>query len=309
MATALARGLQPRLLLLVRTQAQAPRLSTPHQTLSLRRHLQTTPHPNAVLKTTPHPPTPSKPLPSYAEQLARKNRTLLYEAPSHFWYRFSSLGAGLFCMSYTTYQYWAMYISPPPDLTWWVPHAMGFGAFIMAGMGCWFALGVTRIVRSIEAVATPSTLPRTLKPIVPQSPIYVEIQTQRMIPFTPRKKMQLWPEQIGLSWRMSDAVGAGVGVMGQRPLTQKEKVENARREREEKEKRREYDRTHLMTVPFRDGKRAVSTMWGGLRRAFHREGFMDIKLDGQKYKIDVLGGWALENGRAIDRVLAVKKGI
>ncbi|KAK3365390.1 hypothetical protein B0H63DRAFT_530070 [Podospora didyma] len=58
-----------------------------------------------------------------------------------------------------------------------------------------------------------------------------------------------------------------------------------------------------MTAPFRDAKSGMNTAWSQVRRAFDRGGFAKIRLKGVNYKIDVTGGWALDNGRAMDRLL------
>ena len=250
-----------------------------------------------------------QPLP-YAEQLALKGRVLLYEAPSHFWFRASSMGAAAFCTTYAVYQYWAMYLHPTEGLAWWIPHAFGVICMFMASAGGYFLLGTTRIVRSIEAVSVADAakkLPAALggAPAGVRGPIYIEISTQRMVPFMPRKRIVLWPEQVQLPFRMYNAitarrVPATAGKAGSSSL--KAQVRAARAERDAKEKTRQYHLDHIMTAPFRDGKKVMGTIWAGMRRAFHRGGFAKIKLNRTNYKIDVDGGWALDEGRAIDRL-------
>lgn len=274
--------------------------------------------------TSSHPKIPTAtPLPtrisSYAEQLAAKGRVQLYEAPSHFWFRFSSISASVFCVSYTVYQYWSIYLHPPEGLAWWVPHAFGVVCLFMSGMGGWFLLGTSRIVRSIDAVSVASamakgkgkgkgkgSLPRGLT-ASPQttSPIYLEIQTQRMMPLMPRKRINLWPQQVQIPFRVADAVAAReAGAMLGQPQSLKARVKAERAAKEARERERQHTLNNIMTAPFRDAKKAMGIMASGIARAFNREGFAKIKVNGSNYKFDVSGGWAMDNGRALDRVLA-----
>ena len=63
-----------------------------------------------------------------------------------------------------------------------------------------------------------------------------------------------------------------------------------------------------MTAPFRHAGSAIGAAFTGLRRGLNREGFAKIKVNGIQYKFDVTGGWALDEGKALDRVLHVRPG-
>lgn len=252
---------------------------------------------------------------SYAHQLAVKGRTLLYESPSHFWFRAGCFSAGFFCISYTVYQYWTIILHPPEGLYWWIPHAFGVILVFMAGMGAFFIMGAGRIVRSIEAVPVSAVANKVLaaKAAEAQSPILVEVATRRIAPFLPAKKTLLLPEEVQLPFRMFGIFGAGAGgYAGQdagpagRPVSFAERVRAERAEREARIAARKHTMDHLMTAPFRDAAKAFGTAFGGIKRAFNREGFAKIKLGKQTYKLDVTGGWALDNGRAMDRLLRVR---
>jgi len=190
----------------------------------------------------------------------------------------------------------------------------------MASAGVYFAMGTLRIVRSIDAVSVASLLVNTKRKLpralarapaaAAQSPIYIEVQTQRMVPFLPRKKVLLWPDQVLLPFRMADAVAArGIsgGAPNKPPMTLKAQVEAARAEKDAKAKAYKYDVEHRMTIPFRDAKKGFKVVWDGISRAFYRDGFAKIDLDGVQYKIDVSGGWAMDNGRAMDRLFPIKQ--
>ncbi|KAK3990562.1 hypothetical protein QBC44DRAFT_324859 [Cladorrhinum sp. PSN332] len=281
------------------------------------------PPPRAV-KQAPKPPvTPAKPAPkasispalaavrnarpsSYAEQIALKGRTILYEAPSHFWFRASCFSSGLFCVSYSIYNYWAMYLNPPADLSWWVPTAYGAICVAMSAMGAYFVMGTGRIVRSIEVIPSGSAkIAKQLTNAKPsgQAPLYIEIKSQRMAPFLPAKKTMVSLEEVQLPFRMQMVFDP---KFMNRPKSLAEMVREERAEIERKKAEREYTMNNLLTAPFRDMGKAISYAFSGIRRSFNREGFANINVGKKTFKLDVTGGWALDNGRAMDRLLPIR---
>ncbi|KAK4157992.1 hypothetical protein C8A00DRAFT_11176 [Chaetomidium leptoderma] len=251
---------------------------------------------------------------TYAEQLALKGRTLLYESPSHFWFRAGCFSSATFCVSYTVYQYWAVILHPPEGLMWWIPHAFGAILVFMAGMGAYFVMGAGRIVSSIEAVPAAAVakhiIAKAANNQAATSPIYIEVATRRMAPFMPAKKTILLPEEVQLPFRMYNVFAGTPGArleMGQKPaMGMAERVRAERAARDAKIAERKYTMDHIMTAPFRDASKAFGTAFSGIRRSFNREGFAKIQLGKQEYKLDVTGGWALDDGRAMDRLLAVR---
>ncbi|KAK4238148.1 hypothetical protein C8A03DRAFT_15359 [Achaetomium macrosporum] len=262
--------------------------------------------------TTAHAGRPS----TYAEQLALKGRTLLYEAPSHFWFRAGCFCSAAFCVSYTVYQYWTVILHPPEGLMWWIPHAFSVILIFMAGMGAYFVLGAGRIVRSIEAVPAAAVAAKQIAAkaagaaaaaAAPQSPIYIEVATRRAVPFMPAKKMLLRPEEVLLPMRMYTLYAGSNGAeAAQKSMSLAERVRAERAAREAKIAAKKYQMDHILTAPFRDAAKAFGTAWGGIKRSFSREGFAKIYLANREYKLDVTGGWALDEGRAMDRLLPVR---
>ncbi|KAH6850307.1 hypothetical protein B0I37DRAFT_371322 [Chaetomium sp. MPI-CAGE-AT-0009] len=246
----------------------------------------------------------------YAEQLALKGRTLLYESPSHFWFRAGCFSSATFCTSYAIYQYWSVILYPPEGLMWWIPHAFGVILVFMAGMGAYFVTGAGRIVRSIEAVPASSVAAaaKQLAAGSSSSPLYIQVTTRRMAPFMPPKKHLLQPEEVVLPFRMYSVFGGemGPGALGQKPMTMAERVRAERAAREARIAERKYTMDHILTAPFRDAGKAFSGAWDGIVRSFNRGGFAKIQLGKQEYKLDVTGGWALDGGRAMDRLLPVR---
>ncbi|KAH6627811.1 hypothetical protein F5144DRAFT_535715 [Chaetomium tenue] len=345
-----SRGFGPRLLLVVRLQAPAECAATQARQLlrarfSTTRLLQkggrshrlankptpkpnpapapkpkaATPKPAPKAKTTPILGTTTTAIPAarplapshgYAEQLALKGRTLLYESPSHFWFRAGCFSSATFCVSYAVYQYWTVILHPPEGLMWWIPHAFGVILVFMAGMGAYFVTGAGRIVRSIEAVPASAVAAAAVKQIAGAgaggrgSPVYIQVTTRRMGPFMPAKKHLLPPEEVLLPFRMYSVFGGEMG--GQKAVSLAERVRLERAAQEARIAERKYTMDHLLTAPFRDARKAFGGAWEGIVRSFNRGGFVKIQLGKQDYKLDVTGGWALDNGRAMDRLLPVR---
>ncbi|KAK0709146.1 hypothetical protein B0T26DRAFT_813965 [Lasiosphaeria miniovina] len=270
-------------------------------------------------------------LPSYAEQLAAKERTIIYEAPSHAWFRGASFSTSAFCVAYAVYQYWTIYLHPPDDLAWWVPHAFGVVCMFMASMGGYFALGTARVVKQIDVVpfapflasttATASKSKRLLQvsaallraakqKAVP--PVLIEVATRRPFPFLPAKRRLFLPDEVQLPFRMNGVLSStpppppasfpGTGAGGKTATT----AQAQRAERERRARARQYELDHIMTAPFRDASKGFHRVSEQMSRVFTGGGFARIDLRGARHKLDVTGGWALDNGRAMDRLLTIR---
>ena len=340
-----SRGLAPRFLLLVRQQAPAECAAAQARLLlrarfSTSRLLQKAARsPRPAPKTAPKPaaatapkavPAPASKIlkpattqavrpATYAEQLALKGRTLLYEAPSHFWFRFGCYTAATMCFAYVGYNHYTILLHPPDGLMWWIPYTFGLVLVFVAAVGFWFVMSTGKIVRSIETVPAAavakelaaraakaaSNKSSTAAPL-PASPIYIEVATRRMLPFAPPKKTLLAPEEVQLPFRMYSVFAGRGPEASQKSMSMAERVRAERAAREAKIAERKYTMDHIMTAPFRDAGKAFGTAFGGIRRSFSREGFAKIQLGKQEYKLDVTGGWALDDGRAMDRLLPVR---
>ena len=77
---------------------------------------------------------------------------------------------------------------------------------------------------------------------------------------------------------------------------------------EEREKKalQEYEDTHIMTRPFRHMGRGAKQFYLATARTWFRDGFLKVQVKKGKYKLDVSGGWALDGGRALDRLVVVR---
>ncbi|KAL8419939.1 hypothetical protein RB594_002916 [Gaeumannomyces avenae] len=272
---------------------------------------------------------------SFADSLARKNAaTILYEAPSHTLSRFSSYTAGIFCFLFSGYHYATGMANPPEDIAWFVPHLYGIVVLAMGSMGTFFISGAGRIVRVISAVprasevaaksATPET--RTLSPAQKAaaaaaaaadaargiSPIQLELKASRYVPFIGPAVLRVdadkvvFPARLQQLREMVEYLRQG-GSPGGKPVSDTTRARLAemalRRARAEAEAK--YDKEHLMTSPFRHLGQAVKETFVATRRALTGEGFVRIKVNNVRYKLDVTSAWALDGGRALDRLITI----
>ncbi|KKY33810.1 hypothetical protein UCDDA912_g06189 [Diaporthe ampelina] len=240
---------------------------------------------------------------SVAERLAQRgSRTVLYEGPSHFWLRASGLSASVFCMGYVGIHYWTIMVHPPEGLAWWVPHAFVPILMAMGYFGGYFALSAANIVSSITAVPRGS-LPRSYltggvakkskqeeRSLVAlnASPVALEVALTKMLPLLPPKKIIVAPEEVVLPFKMqSTPVGRGDGAVPPVP-------------------RRSGDVMDRIAAPFEALGRAVKGPMSGIVRGLTRVGFAKIQVKGDKYKIDVLGGKVLDEGKILDHLVAYR---
>ncbi|KAI1752943.1 hypothetical protein F4782DRAFT_530058 [Xylaria castorea] len=232
----------------------------------------------------------------YAQRLAMKSKpTMLYEAAPQMGFLISSYGAGLFCLGSAGINSWFNVFNLPPGISSWVPVGFGVVSFVFAALGTVFAMRPSSIIRSIQL------LPNAALQHAPGSPpqrILLEVAARRNIPLPlPVKRIRVGPENVVLVNRLQHRP-----VVLTRDQMAAKKLEDAKRRKAE----REYELDHLMTAPFRDAGRASSTLFGNIRRGLTGEGFAPVFVNGVRYKLDIEGGYALENGQVLDRLVKIQ---
>jgi len=180
----------------------------------------------------------------------------------------------------------------------------------MIAFGTWFLLAPAGVINHIKA------LPRSVSDVYqaasslakaaqPELQIEVELKKIFPVPFFPARKLYVKPGEIELPFPLSTG--------RDRPALRDTKAERARRLEKEaaKQKALEYERSHIMSSGVRHTARAFSqvmhSLFQGTRRAFWRDGFIKIGVKKHKYKLDVSGGWVLDEGRALDRLSVIKR--
>lgn len=288
-------------------QKTAPKKPSP-PTLPYRTQPKSTPPTTPAASAAVRPTATVKPTAaglSVAERLAQRGeRTVLYEGPSHFWLRASGLSASIFCMGYVGIHYWSIMVHPPEGLAWWVPHAFVPILLAMGYFSGHFALSTMNIVSSVTAVPR-GLLPRSYLTggvakkskreerslaALNASPVALEVAVTPLVPLLPPKKIVAAPEEVVLPFKMqSTPVGraAGAGAAARAP-------------------RRGGDVMDRIAAPFEALRRAVKGPFSGIARGLTREGFAKIQVKGDKYKVDVTGGKALDEGKILDHLVAYR---
>ncbi|CZT49266.1 uncharacterized protein RSE6_10082 [Rhynchosporium secalis] len=257
-------------------------------------------NPPANASTPARAPAPLLVYKSYATSLAEKTHpTHLYEAPSHTIYMLTCYGTAGFCFSYATISFWSNYIKAPPDLATWVPVALGGVSFLMACLGGWVLLGPARLVKSIVAVPRGVNMVKgvLVKSGGPELQLEVELKKIFPVPFFPRRKFLVPPEEVELSHRFVP-VNKRVSLQEAQRIAEMDKLAIQRE--------KEYELNHIMTLPFRRISQLLFKMFVEIKRVWTREGMMKVIIQKQAYKVDISSGWALEGGRALDRLVKIK---
>jgi hypothetical protein len=279
-----------------------PTLPRPFTTSQLLRY--------AIQKSRPLPQkapngTLKKPLPqnptyqSFADSLATKPySTLLYAAPPHTLYIISSYTAAFFCFAYAGYNFNAHYMHPLPNLSTWVPAAFGVVCFGMACFGGYLVLGPARLIKTITAIPSSGQALTKVGAGKNGPGLAIEIELRKMlpIPFFPARKVVARPEDLTLNRRIY------VPPVDPRQSAVERLEERRRLEREQEEERRKS----IWWRPFRDANRAFHKLFRAMRLVWTRDSFLELAVKGSKYKLDVGGGWGLDEGRALDRLVRLK---
>jgi hypothetical protein len=226
---------------------------------------------------------------SFASSLALKpHPTLLYTAPSHIGYILSSYGAAIFCFSYAAYNFNAHYYNPPPGLSSWVPVAFGVVCFMVTCVGGWLVLGPTRLVKAITAIPAPQLAPGR------PGPLKVEVELRRMLPlpFLPPRRIIATPDEIIFNHRLT--------------APRMSAAEKRVAEMEEYRAKKINSEKSILTLPFRQLSVLFYNIFKNATRVWSREGFLELGIRGRIYKLDVTGGWVLDEGRALDRLIRAR---
>jgi len=175
---------------------------------------------------------------------------------------------------------------------------------MMMCFGGWLLLGPARLIRSITAVPkhahtlSTAALKQRMKNATPELRVEVELRKMFPLPFFPARTITAKPGEIILPLPLCPPPP--------KPLSATELREKRLYEEHERQKLLEYERSHIMSSPFRHASRALFHMFKAIGRAWSREGFLRVEVNGGQYKLDVSGGWALDGGKGLDRLARLK---
>jgi hypothetical protein len=228
---------------------------------------------------------------TFISNLASKSHpTLLYQAPSHRLYIISAYLAGACCLAYAIWNVNNVVLKPPEGLYKWIPYAFGVICFLTACLGCWFILAPSGIIRSISAVPTiaTGTAARSLR-------LEIELLRTPPLPFLPAKRIVVLPTETSLNFPLHTPVSRA----------DQRRMELSNMDKAWQQKSRGKS---ILTLPFRQMSLGFHKLVSATSRLFTRAGFLKLDAKGLTYKLDITGGWALDEGKALDKLVRVKLG-
>lgn len=169
-----------------------------------------------------------------------------------------------------------------------------------------------RLIKSITAVpAALSTAAKVAGPgrsavaaktvgaAAAQPSLNIEVELRRMfpLPFFPARVITTTPNCLGLN--------APIYYPPTTPLTSAQRLALQRQQEAAQAAEREKS---ILLAPFRHLSQASYRLFKAISRSWTREGFLKLEVKGHgAYKLDITGGWALDEGRALDRICKVQR--
>ncbi|RFU81350.1 hypothetical protein TARUN_867 [Trichoderma arundinaceum] len=246
------------------------------------------------------PPTPAASIaPSryaFVKSLASKpTPTLLYEAPSHFWFYFGCWSSGLSIIAWTVLT-GPTAIQQPEGIPPWVGYTFGASYALLGSMGFYLISKTPNIVSSIRVLPPLQAAGQVAtRPGIATTTPQLEVRVKRMFPMLKPKVITTPLDNVALKTRFS--------------LPSEYVPELRRLERLEEEARKKalwkFDTEHLLTMPFRRIGRAFMNLFRGVRAAWTDVGYGIIKVDGKQYKVDVTKGYAHDGFKTLERIVAI----
>lgn len=259
---------------------------------------------------------PSKPVPAALPSIPKKNQiyrsfpdtlalrqspTLLYQASSHIGYLMGCYTLGGLCFAYSYINISTFYLHPPEEVWSAIPNFIGGLAVVMVGVGIfflrrvsWSILGMKKI-RYLQALK-PARIVRTISavPSLPKSKTPRLLLRIEAAPMIPRKQPASITVPLGDVTLLS-------------PLYERDHklaAVDAKDTRRRYETMRELNKTNIMTSPFRTFGFLLWKGFRGLKTLFSSEKFVFMSVKGSGvWKLNTNAAWALENGKAIDRLI------
>ncbi|KAL8910836.1 MAG: hypothetical protein Q9171_003925 [Xanthocarpia ochracea] len=284
-----------RLLLLKQPKGSLPCLRRTLST-SIRQHAAK----NTKLATKPPRPNQiaSKPIKgpasgnykSFNQTLAdRSEPLLLYQAASHTIYMAGCYSVGLLIFGWIAHTTSLIHT--------WTP--VKYGPYLKVGYYSMLAMAgavaTMYIIRPFRIIKTIQAVPIALKPN--QKSLHLQIESTRMFPFIKPKTVSIPVNDATLSRPL----------FLERSHGESSNALEARR-RLEAEKLRKLWQGNFFLLPFRQLGFHLSKGFRGLKDAFMKNPFIYLRAKGfnNSWKLDKETGWALDDGRAIDRIIKTR---
>ena len=243
---------------------------------------------------------------SFNQTLAERSEPLLlYQAASHTIYMAGCYGVGLLIFGWIAHTTSLIHT--------WTP--VKYGQYLKIGYYSMLAMAgavatmyiirvsyahslpsitfmVTTLCQPFRIIKTIQAVPITLKPN--QKSLHLQIESTRMFPFIKPKTVSIPVNDATLSRPL----------FLERSHGESSNTLEARR-RLEAEKLRKLWQGNFFLLPFRQLGFHLSKGFRGLKDAFMKNPFIYLRAKGfnNSWKLDKESGWALDDGRAIDRII------
>ncbi|KAG6026444.1 hypothetical protein E4U40_002030 [Claviceps sp. LM458 group G5] len=241
---------------------------------------------------------------------ARQTPTVLYEAPSHFWFYFGCWSSGLVMLAWTLLS-GPYVIKQPEGIPQWVSVVYGTAYVFLCAMAL-ITISKTRnivsTIRLLPPVSAGNSTTNTAVSAAPvataaaaaaaagMAPLQLEITVKRMMPLLLPKTFTTSLDDVSLQSRFS---------LPSEYVPELKRLELREQEEQRRKELHEFDMQHGMTMAFRKLGRAFVSMFKGVRAAWTNMGFGQINVDGKTYKVDVTDGYAHDEFRTLERLVEV----
>jgi len=231
---------------------------------------------------------------AYARALAQKGHpTLLYEAPSHGWYRFSGWMASTMCFT-SGYYVIAVFNAGLEGVPQWIHWTYSVTGFSLAVMGTYWFLRGKDIVNSVRVLPGRKEGPPTAQQQGAAPSLDVEVTVKSLFPLLGPRAIVAPLDEVSVGTRVVDP---------DMYFTNQERLEKKRQDEREAEEKRRYELAHLYTAPFRHAGRGIKAFWDGSKKFISYGGFGTLVIKGKLLKLDIEDGWHLDEGRALEKLL------
>ncbi|KAH6610733.1 hypothetical protein Trco_000753 [Trichoderma cornu-damae] len=272
--------------------------ATPRTQPKLSKNIKSRPAPS---QTKPPPPPPASIAPSryaFVKNLASKpTPTLLYEAPSHFWFYFGCWSSGLSIIAWTVLT-GPTAIQQPEGIPQWVGFTFGASYALLGSMGFYLISKTPNIVSSIRVLPPLQAAGQAAatRPGMATAMPRLEVRVKRMFPVLQPKVITAQLDSVALKTRFS---------LPSEYVPELRRLELKLEEEERKRALWKFDTEHLLTMPFRRIGRAFVNLFRGVRAAWTDVGYGIIRVDGKQYKVDVTKGYAHDGFRTLERIVNI----
>ncbi|KAL7789891.1 hypothetical protein V8C37DRAFT_385399 [Trichoderma ceciliae] len=234
---------------------------------------------------------------AFVKSLASKpTPTLLYEAPSHFWFYFGCWSSGLSIIAWTVLT-GPSAVQQPEGIPQWVGFTFGASYVLLGSMGFYLISKTPNIVSSIRVLPPLQVAGQAAtRPGIATTMPQLEVRVKRMFPVLNPKVITTQLDNVALKTRFS---------LPSEYVPELRRLELQLGEEAHKKALWKFDTEHLLTMPFRRIGRVFMNLFRGVRAAWTDVGYGIIKVDGKQYKVDVTKGYAHDGFRTLERIVNI----